>query len=233
MRMDWGGVLTTRWWSIAGLAAVVLVLAAGCSSDSADPGPGLPSSPFSALSVPSSAQVASSDPSVSSSSVSRPTPSVADPPTPTTADPWPADLTPEQVADAKAAINAYRGFWRMVDIAVSNPGLDWSQQAAQYSTGAAKSDLIESLIELAPLREKVIGTTSVSPIVTNVDPGAVSISDCVDKTSTDILDSSGASIKAPDVVGSFFRHASTTQMAQLEDGRWVVVVQTDDWSQTC
>jgi len=61
----------------------------------------------------------------------------------------------------------------------------------------------------------------------------VAITDCVDKTAADSLHSNGTSVKAPDVAGSYFRHPSTAQMAQLTDGRWAVVFMTDDWSQTC
>ena len=51
----------------------------------------------------------------------KPTPSVVDPTTP---NPWPADLTPEQVTDAQAAIEAYRKYWKMVDIAGTQARLE-------------------------------------------------------------------------------------------------------------
>lgn len=227
--IDAGGRADMRRF-IAALGAVVLVVTgAGCSSNSGDPA----ATSFTASSVTASAPSSLSAPSVPTGAGSVATPSVIALPTPASSNPWPADLTPDQVADAQAAIAAYRGYWQMVDLAVSTPGQDWSVQASQYAMGPAKVDLLESLGELAPLGEKVIGTTAVSPHVTSVEPGVVVIADCVDKTATDILDSAGISIKAPDVAGSYFRHPSTAQMTQLEDGRWVVALQTDDWSQTC
>ena len=56
--------------------------------------------------------------------------------------------------------------------------------------------------------------TLVAPIVLTVENGVVAISDCVDKTSTDSLDSSGNSVKAPNGPGSYFRHPSTIQVVQ-------------------
>ena len=122
------------------------------------------------------------------------------------------------MVDAQAAVEAYRGYWRMVDLAIADPGRDWSQQVAQYATGPAEADLVQALRDLSSQGQRAVGTTVVVPQVSKIDGGGIVIIDCVDKTTTDILDAAGKSIKAPDEPGSYFRHPSTAQLAQLQDG---------------
>jgi hypothetical protein len=160
----------------------------------------------------------------------KPTPSVADPTTP---NPWPDNLTPEQVEDAQAAIAAYRQYWKMVDIAGAEPGSDWIEQVSLVATGPAKASILQTLSQLADRETRATGTTAVSPQVVSVEPGVVVISDCVDKTATDLLDSAGESVRAPDAPGTYFRHSATAQMVQTNDAHWVLAIKTDDWAQTC
>ena len=104
----------TRRCAVA-LVAVVLASLAGCSSETAAPGTPsgtATSTTASAVVVEPTSSSTTSSPETSSSFV-VPTPSVIDVPTPTSANPWPADLTPEQVVDAQAAMEAYRGYWQI------------------------------------------------------------------------------------------------------------------------
>ena len=76
------------------------------------------------------------------------------------------------------------------------------------------------------------GETRISPEVTAVEPGLVTISDCVDKTGTDYLQN-GTSIKAPNAAGSYFRHPAVVQVAEFTGGSWLVLSTADDWTKTC
>jgi hypothetical protein len=146
-------------------------------------------------------------------------------------DPWPADLTPDQITQAQAALSVYRAYWALVDQALASPGSDWSKQVAQYATGTEHDAFLEALAQLKARGQYASGTTGISPLVTSVAPGLVTISDCVDKTYTDYLQN-GTSIKAPDAVGSYFRHPAVVQVAEF-DGNWLVLATSDDWTKTC
>ncbi|HEY4993114.1 MAG TPA: hypothetical protein VII33_13640, partial [Nakamurella sp.] len=127
-------------------AAAVLALAQGCSNESADPGPSpatsLTSSGTASLPTgPASSSVpASSSTAVAVSSSPLPTPSVVDPSSLTSANPWPADLTPEQVVDAQAALATYAGYQDIIDRAGAEPGADWSAEVSAVATAVAKSE---------------------------------------------------------------------------------------------
>ncbi len=212
------------------VVAATLVALTACTSNSADPGTTSNSVPATSSPVTSSRPATSASATSPLSSFVKPTPSVVDPTTP---NPWPADLTPEQVTDAQAAIEAYRKYWKMVDIAGTQPGSNWIEQVSSVATGPAKEGILQTLSQLADRETQATGTTAVFPEVVNVEPGVVVISDCVDKTATDLLDSAGRSVKAPDAPGTYFRHAVTAQMVQTNDAHWVLAIKTDDWSQTC
>ena len=218
---------TTRWAAV--LVVTVAVLTA-CTSNSADPGTTSTSPTPTSGAAPSSVSASSTPATSPASSFVKPTPSVAEPTNP---NPWPDDLTPEQVADAQAAIEAYRGFWTTVDLAIAQPGQDWTEQIALVATGPTKASLLENLAGLTDRGRHATGTTGVAPEVTEVQPGLVVIADCVDKTSTDLLNLAGESVKAPDAAGTYFRHLSNVQMIETSAGRWVVALTTDDWSMTC
>jgi len=151
----------------------------------------------------------------------------------TSANPWPADVTAEEVASAQAALAAYAGYWQMVDSAVAKPTQDWAAAIAEYAAGPAERDMLDTLSQLTSRGRYASGYTMISPIVTKIEPGMVSITDCIDKSSADLLDLQGNSVRAPDVQGTYLRHPSDVQMTQLTDGRWVVAFSTDNWSITC
>lgn len=229
----------TRRMPAAVIAAVLAVMTAGCSDSSSNPGldPGSEASATSPVRTPSVAAVpngsvnSSLQPTLSSSVPVTTTSSSAAPPI--SPMPWPSSLGADEVTAAQAAITAYRSYWQMVDLASAQPDRDWMQEVSQYATGPEKQSLLAALSKLTERGYYTVGSTGVSPRVTSVQQGVVVITDCVDKTATDSLDSTGVSVKAPDRVGSYFRHPSTAQIAQLQDGRWAVALTTDDWSQTC
>jgi len=216
----------------AAIAALAALLLAGCTSTIADPPDTSPTSAPSvcsavATSWPSSnAPVTESPSGTASTAAGTTTPSMS-------TSPWPAELTPDQVAEAKAALAAYTAYWQLIDSAGMEPGGDWEAQIAEYASGPEKTTMLTTLAETAARGQRTTGQTLISPMVTSVQPAQITIADCVDKSQTDFLDSSGASIKAPNAPGSYIRHPANVQMAQLQDGRWQVVFVSDDWAKTC
>jgi len=222
----------TRRWAAAMISVVLGAVIAGCSNDSADPVTVAASASSRPTPTPSVAAISTAPPTSSappavSSTVTSASVNLSTSPT------WPNTLSPDEVAAAQRAIAAYRSYWQVVDLAAAQPGLDWSEEVAQYATGPEQQSLLAALRKLAERGYHTVGNTVLSPRVTSVQQGVVAITDCVDKTVADSQDSTGRSVKAPNVPGSYFRHPSTAQVAQLADGRWAVVVTTDDWSQTC
>ena len=129
------------------LCLAFVLLAACTSSDGSTPGSD------SSVSVTTSN---TASPTVTSTSSPTPLSSGALPSTtlsttsPTSsAAPWPADLTPDQVAEAQAAIAAYTGYWRVLDQALAEPAKDWSAEIKQYATGPEADSSLEYLKQLA------------------------------------------------------------------------------------
>jgi len=217
--------------AIAALAVSAALLFAGCTSSVAGP-----SDSSSASSTPTSNGATTSPPSSSSPSMSPSAPvrssGAASTVTPTSANPWPANLTPDQITQAQAALSAYRAYWALVDQAIAAPGSDWTQQVSQYATGNERDSFLRALAEAAARGQYGSGETRISPEVTAVEPGLVTISDCVDKTGTDYLQN-GTSIKAPNAAGSYFRHPAVVQVAEFTGGTWLVLSTVDDWTKTC
>lgn len=153
-------------------------------------------------------------------------------PTSATSNPWPDDLTPDQVADAQAALAAYRSYWQVLDQAVADPGQDWTAQLAAVAIGPEYDLALKDFAQAAESGQRAVGATTVEPVVTKVEPALITITACVDKSNTDILDSSGNSIKAPNQPGSYFRHVSVAQVGKF-DTKWLVTNTSDDWNKTC
>jgi len=221
----------TRRWAAAMISVVLGAVIAGCSNDSADPVTVAASASSRPTPTPSVAAISTAPPTSSAPPAVSSTVSAS--PDLATSPAWPTTLSPDEIAAARGAIEAYRSYWQVVDLAAAQPGLDWSEEVAQYATGPEQQSLLAALRKLAERGYHTVGNTGISPRVTSAKQGVVAITDCVDKTVADSQDSNGRSVKAPDVPGSYFRHPSTAQVAQLADGRWTVVVTTDDWSQTC
>ena len=159
--------------------------------------------------------------------------SAVSPSPPASTNPWPADLTPEQIAQAQAAIAAYVGYVKLIDQAYAAPGRDWSVEAAKWATDPVKSSFLQNLSDTAARGQYATGSTAVYPKVTKVEPGLVTMTVCADATNSGFFDKDGKSIKAPDASGSYYRHPSEVQVAQYEGGAWLVTFITDDYTKTC
>ena len=213
---------------VAALVSVVLAaLMAGCSNDSADPGTISASASSGARPTPSVAAV------TTTSSTSTAPPSGVDSSEQATLNPWPASLTPAQAAHAKDALDVYGRYQALVAVAGANPAKDWTSEISAVANAVAKSQLVEALTQIAARGQRTAGSAQISPVVTGTEPSLVIIQDCVDTSNADFLDSDGKSIKAPDAAGTYYRHAATAQVVQVQDGGWRVAVASDDWSTRC
>jgi len=213
--------------AIAALGVSAALLLASCTSSSvADPSSTpITSSSTLASTISPSSSAPTSTLAISSSAV----PTV----TPTSANPWPADLTPDQIAQAQAAIAAYVGYVQLIDQAYADPGKDWSTEAARWATDPVKSSFLQNVAGTAARGQYATGSIAVYPQVTKVEPGLVTMTVCADATNSGFFDKEGNSIKAPDAPGSYYRHPSEVQVAQYEGGSWLVTFITDDYTKTC
>jgi len=209
------------------IGAIVALVSACSTSDGATPTLTTPISSSDTSSPSQSVTSTSSQTSMSSSVTATSSPQS------TETSPWPADLTPDQVADAQAAIAAYVGYFKLVDQAYADPSRDWSTDAAQLAADPVKSSFLRNVAGTAQLGQYRNGSIVVHPTVVKVEPGVVSMTACVDATDMGFFDKAGNSIKAPDAPGSYFRHMSEVQVAKYEGGQWLVTFITDDYNTTC
>jgi hypothetical protein len=142
-------------------------------------------------------------------------------------------LTPDQAAAAAAAITAYTGFWQIVDQAFADPARDWSGAVGGFATASAQASLIEGLQQTADRGQRRVGSMRIAPQVSGVEAGFVTISDCVDSTGVDLINSAGVSIAAPDAPGSYRRHVAVAHVGQFQNGQWLVSDMAEDWSTGC
>ena len=77
-------------------------------------------------------------------------------------EPMAADLTPDQIAQAQAAIAAYVGYSELVDRAYADPGKDWSAEAASGLRIPVKSSLLQNLAGTAALGQYTTGAIELS-----------------------------------------------------------------------
>lgn len=217
--------------AIRAVTVCAVLLVAGCTTTTTDVSSS--SSAASSSNQPSTAPVTMSVPAASVPPSSSPT--VVSPTTEssTATQPWPADLPADQVAQAEAAIAAYVGYYKLVDQAYMEPGRDWSTEAVKWAADPVKANFLQNLAGTAALGQFGDGSITVYPTVTKVEPGLVTMSVCVDSTNAGFFDKTGASIKAPDAPGTYFRHTSEVQVAQFEGGQWLVTFITDDYTTTC
>src|SRR6476646_4366800 len=204
------------------VVAVVALLGACSTSDGSIPSTTAPSS-VAALTSSLPTVTSTSSASTVTSSATETSPTVS-----TATSPWPADLTPDQVAAAQAAIAAYTGYYKLVDQAYADPSRDWSTDAAQVAADPVKSSFLRNVAGTAELGQYRNGSIVVHPTVVKVEPGVVSMTACVDATDMGFFDKAGNSIKAPNAPGSYFRHLSDVQVAKYVGDQWLVTFITDD-----
>lgn len=231
----------------AALVALAITGTVGCSSEQANPGTTLPPVTSSATLETSAATgtpVTTSESSTPSAAVSTviSTPSAAagsseassEPSAASSDAPWAGlELTDAQVADAEAALAAYRGYVQAVDAMLADPTKDWSKEANQFAAEAPASEVLAFMARPTVQSGHGIGRTKINPKVFSVEPSLVVINDCVDSTDSTFVDSQGNSLLSADVPGSFRRHPAMIQVGHFDDGRWLVAVIVNDVSTKC
>ena len=172
--------------------ALIAMLIAGCSSS----GSGVITQDLTSASSSGSNGSSASPPASTSSASSVPT-SASTLPTPTattpTSNPWPADLTPEQQDQAKAALAALDGYIQITNAASADPAAkDWTADVRKFTADPEASQFLESLASMASATvRQVVPPTYEHPTVAAVDGNRVSIVACVDRSLQDIVDQNG------------------------------------------
>jgi hypothetical protein len=125
-------------------------------------------------------------------------PTTPSPVSPTTAatpssNPWPADLTPEQQDQAKAALAALDGYIQVTNAASADPAAkDWTGDIRKYTADPEATQFLESLASMATARvRQIVPPTYEDPTVTAVGGNRVSIVACVDRSQQDVVDENG------------------------------------------
>lgn len=113
----------------------------------------------------------------------------------------PAPPTPEEAA-ARAAMEAYEGFWSVRNEADRAPGArDWAPAISRYTADPARYFAIENINAYAEASVHAVGEPEHSPRIESVSleqPPRVVIIDCIDFTGTDVVrDDTGESVADP------------------------------------
>ena len=152
------------------IGAIVALVSACSTSDGATPTLTTPIS-SSVTSSPSQTVTSTSSQTSASSSFAN-----TSPPQSTATSPWPADLTPDQVAAAQAAIAAYVGYYQ-----AGRSGLRGSRQGLvdrrqrSVATDPEKSSFLRNVAGTARARPVPQRLDRGPPNVTKVEPGVVSM----------------------------------------------------------
>ena len=189
---------------ICAAIALIATLIAGCSSS----GSGVLTQDLTSATTSGSNASSSGSPVPTSSSIASVSPSssvsAASPATTTTpvSNPWPADLTPEQQDQAKAALAALDGYIQVTNAASADPAAkDWTADVRKYTADPAATQFLESVASfVAAGVHQVSPPIYESPTVTSVVGNKVSVQACVDRTGQSIVDSEGAPALQPPAV---------------------------------
>ena len=186
------------------LAAIVTAAAAvlaGCTTT----GSGVQTQDLStAPSTSSVTQTNTTEPATSSATMpsatasSSPVTSAASPST-ATSDPWPADLTPAQQDQARAALAVLDGYIQVTNAASADPGAkDWTADVRRYAGDPAAAQFLESLTSLVSAGVHQASPPAYrSPAVVSIVGNKVSIEACVDRSGQSIVDADGQSALQP------------------------------------
>lgn len=221
-------------WSVGALVGLAL---AGCTATIAAPPSTTPAAPTATPSVVEPSRVSVPG---SGSGTTGPVSGISSPSgLPTTSNggvtmgPLPAGLTAAEISDAEAAIEVYRRYWALSDQALAEPQRDWSQEAKVVANGTAADSLLGDIASFARDGLHATGHTGVESSVAKVEPAIVHLTGCVDVSGTDVINSSGQSVKVADGPGTYQRFKTSTQIGQVEGGSWLVTVDTFDRAAPC
>ena len=229
--------------ALTALTGATLLLVASCTSASESAPPPTVSvtasawvkpleSPSGSASPTSAAPTDSSSSDSSSSQTSPETPSSSGSDPYFSAAPLPAEMTADETADAREALNVARDYWKLADEIASNPQSDWTEEVQSVATGPAADGLRQSVEVLRQDRVKGVGSTSVQANVTRAEAGAVSLVLCVDVSGHDFLNASGDSYNAQKPSGALSRFRAESQVGEYNSG-WKVSSNVNYPSEPC
>ena len=146
------------------------------------------------------------------------------------ASPLPAGLSVDEQRQVKAAIEAYGRCWALTNRVVSDPTVDWSQEIAAVATGAAATELQDSVTRFKDDGQRVEGAAAVVVSVQRVEAGAVELRLCVDGSGGRVVDLSGAI--ADEGVDTQTRRPGSARVGEYTTG-WKVDTNAYDMASSC
>jgi len=210
------------------LAAIVTAAAAvlaGCTTT----GSGVQTQDLStAPSMSSVTQTNTTEPATSSATMpsatasSSPVTSAASPST-ATSDPWPANLTPAQQDQARAALAVLGGYIQVTNAASADPGAkDWTADIRKYTADPAATQILDALASYVSAGVHQVGPPIYEqPVVTEVVGNKVSIQACLDQSGLSLVDSNGASALQP-IENPRVLWEATVFEYEEKDGGWLL-----------
>ena len=127
---------------------------------------------------------------------------------------------------AQAALAAYQQAWTVTDQAYADPTQSWEPMIRQHIADPRALQVLKAIEGLAQKGFHATGTNQVSAVVTEVqgagDGAMVAIDACVDSSATDLLNTDGASVKAPLPVGPRIKQSANVYKYADKDGGWLL-----------
>ena len=203
-----------------GVAIAILLiagLAAGCSGPSDATETSTPGSTTTATSTSTSAVTSITSTNSSTSVASTATPTTS------TSLPWPNDFTPQQQADAQAAIAAYLEAERVTDEVYANPGRADLEAFVRQSIADPRADqVIRAAASMVASGQHSTGYSQATVRATATEGSRVSLDICLDSSQTDLLDAQGNSIKAKLPVGDRIKQTANVYHYSAAGDRWLL-----------
>lgn len=144
----------------------------------------------------------STQPTVSASPVTKPSTSATKTPATsvapgTTTNPWPANFSPAQQAEAKAALTALDGHLKASAAANANPAAkDWTKTIRTYAADPTAAQTLDGVASLKTAKVRELVSASVSGIkVKSADAKKVVVQACSDGSDIKVVDLAGKPVK--------------------------------------
>ena len=131
----------------------------------------------------------------STSATKRPTSSVAT--VSSTTNPWPANFSPAQQADARAALAAFDGYLTASAAANANPAVkDWTKTIRKYAADPTAAQTLDGVASLKTAKVRELVSASVSGIkVKSADAKRIVVQACSDGSDIKLVDLAGKPVK--------------------------------------